>query len=241
MGTKVLSAIAFSVIYMSEVTVFLSPKPSKKEVGRALVKVGQEVRPGEKPIVILSGGSFPDWAKDVVTEMGGKVISVARPQCDRYGNWSIPDEFKERCETWPGRPIPNLPCQPNLLVYPDSPETSWEIEMDSYEHGPMCRRGLFLKNRMPDPCCEVIRARLEGAARRYLGDTDRSDQNSLSECAGTLRNVWVVWRRPIPKDSDPNLDLKCSVSDVWERFGLLLERAKARGVNVVVELHRGSR
>ena len=235
MGTKVLFANTFSRIIMSEVTVILSPKPSMKEVGRVLVKVGQEVRPGEKPIVILSGGSFPDWAKDVVTEMGGKVISVALPQCDKYGNWSVPDEFKGRCETWPGRPIPNLPCQQILLISPDSPETPWEIERENHWMMDHRRRSII------DPCCEVIRARLEGAARRYLGDTDRSDQNSLSECAGTLRNVWVVWRRPIPKDSDPNLDLKCSVSDVWERFGLLLERAKARGVNVVVELPRGSR
>lgn len=235
MGTTVLFTNAFSGIIMSEVTVILSPKPSMKEVGRVLVKVGQEVRPGEKPIVILGGGSFPDWAKDAITEMGGKVISVALPQCDKYGNWSIPDEFKGRCETWPGRPIPDLPCQPNLFVYPDSPETSWENERE--KHGLKCHS----RRSIVDPCCEVIRERLEGVARRYLGNMDRPNEKSLPDCASTLRNVRVKWRRPIPNDSNPDLDLNCSVSDIWERFEHLLEQAKARGVNVVVELHRGSR
>ncbi len=218
---------------MTGIVVFLPPKPTKEDVGRALVRIGQATKPREKPHVILSGGSFPDWARDVVTEMGGKVTSVAPPKCDIEGNWSIPDELGP-CEAWPGQPDPKLPCQPTLIVHPDQPETSWE--MQSHSHGIQHRElRPHITSRTSNPCCELILRRLNGAAGRYL---ENLDGGPLPECADKLQNVWVVWSGPIPHSgSYPD----CSVEDTWKRFELRLGRAKARGVNVVVELHRRSR
>ena len=224
---------------MSGVVVFLPSKPTQEDVGRALVRVGQMVKHGEKPHVILSGGSFPDWARNVVTGIGGKITLIAPPKCDMDGKCTYPDELKGQCETWPGNPNPNLPCLPNLIVHPDSPETSWEIETpehnDWHHKRPPYRHG---ESGIREPCCIVIRERLKGAARRYL---EVQDGGPLPECADKLQNIYVAWRRPIPNDSSPDFDLDCSVSDIWKRFEFLLEKAKARGVNVVVELHRGSR
>ena len=207
----------------------MSPKPGRKPKpnvstppGKVIVKFGV--------IIVLSDASEQDWfeaaiasgvrdpplpitviesaipsgLKEALSKKGVQVTMAKDVTIDGNGIPLVPESMQGISETYPGKPT-DLPCQPVLNVFPDAAPTKWEDHQENVASGDSY------------PHWTLVCDRLKRAGRRYL--------EPGSECASTLGMVIVVWRNSNP----PRGSVEC-----WESFLGLLNRAKARGVQVRV-------